>query len=153
MGQNERMLLVCSWNQSTNADLLIISLAVWISNWYEKKWGAVCSGAESHADTSCGQSWPSQVEALSTVCEPWTSYGFFSLRCFFLESCSSSPEKVIAGFADLHPPFQVHKVGVHLQSLSIISLRIKLKCQSMQKACWLVFRAVHCPDSLPGNPW
>lgn len=113
----------------------------------------VSSGAESHAGTSWRQSWPFQVAASSTLYEPWRPYGFFSLRWFFfLESCSSSPEKVIAGLADLHRPFQVWKGGVHLQGLAIISLRIKLNCQSMHKACWLIFRAVHCPDSLPGNP-
>lgn len=43
----------------------------------------VCSGAESCADTSCGQSWPSQGAASSTVYEPWRPYGFISLRWFF----------------------------------------------------------------------
>lgn len=52
MGKNERLLLVCSGNQRTNAGLSVadnvvyadkpqmwfISVAVWISNLYEKKW-------------------------------------------------------------------------------------------------------------------
>lgn len=109
----------------------------------------VCSGAESHAVVRADPSrW--QLRALSV--NRGDHMVFSHSDFFFLESHSSSPEKVIAGLADLHPPFLVCKAGVHLQSLSIISLCIKLKCQSMHKVCWLIFRAVHCLDSLPGNP-
>lgn len=54
---------------------------------------------------------------------------------FFLASHLSLPEKVSAGLAYLHPPFQVWKAGVYLQRLSNISLCIKLKCQFMHKVC------------------
>lgn len=148
------MLFVCSGNQRTNADLLFISPAVWNSKLYEKKWGfaglfvaglrAMLTQTVVRADPPRGQ-----LQALPMNC------GDHMVSShpdgFFLESHSSSPEKVIAGLADLHPPLQVWKIGVHLQSLSIISVCIKLKHQSMHKACWLIFRAVHCPDSLPGN--
>lgn len=113
----------------------------------------VPSGAKCHADTSHCQIGPFQLAASSTVYELWRSYAFFSLRLFFLVSCSSSPEKVSAGLAYLHPPFQVWKSGIHLQSLSVIRLCTKLKCQFMHKVCWLLFRAVRCPDSLLGNPY
>lgn len=103
--------------------------AAWLSrNLYEMKWGfaglslvglsATLTQAVLRADPS---SW--QLQALSMN---RGDHMLFSLSdVFFLASRSSSPEKVSAGLAYLHPHFQVWKAGVHLQSLSIISLCIK----------------------------
>lgn len=142
----------CYWfSQGARERVLICCLSHLLSGFqaYMKICRTVCSGAESHAVVRADPSrW--QLQALSV------NHGdhmvFSHSDVFFLESRSSSPEKVIAGLADLHPPFLVCKMGVHLQSLPIISLCIKLKCQSMHKACWLIFRAVLCLDSLPRNP-
>lgn len=96
--------------------------------WSEMKWG--CSGlylvglsvmrtqAVLRSDPSSWQLPPPSMNRGDHML-------FSPSDIFYLVSRSSSPEKVSAGLAYLHPHFQVWKAGVHLQSLSIISLCIK----------------------------
>ena len=132
------MLLVCSGNQRRNADLSFISHAAWISsslcpipwvsrNLYEMKWGFAglfLVGPSAMLTQAVLRSFSWQLQALSMNRGDHVLFSHSDV--FFLPSHSSSPEKVSAGLAYLHPPFQVWKASVHLQSLSIIHLCIKL---------------------------